>query len=319
MIKLKQGGSMKKRIYIFISLLVIAVITFVIFKMFLSKPKNRETINLKSNQEILNGYIYETRNKFVDDDDIEQRTIVCDALKKVKYVDEVDRYIITTDDELYELNLSKKYSTTNQNCQKVTDLKIKNKIYDIYIGEDNKMYQNYEEGLKERMERYNGDLIILDMLSRDDVVSIREIKSGDYALDNSPFVYEILKSDGKIYECEIVVINKEVKILKQEIKYEIPGEIIKKYKLSYSDIEELGPSHTYIITDKGFYTSKLKNSECEDYVDIKCEYEYIKEEYFSRKVNEIALMLGYSGYTRWGELNYYNSDGKFVSIKKTAK
>ena len=113
-------------------------------------------------------------------------------------------------------------------------------------------------------------------------------------------LYGIKGSSNTIYKFQIVVGTKKVngfnrtyyKVEKEQVDYSVPeGEIIISFAYNINEEEMI---NDFIRTDKSYYSKRIINaSECKDYVDIKCQYEWYKDEALSKIADK--LIYAYDG------------------------
>lgn len=294
---------------------VICLIEFINVK---TRNHNNSSNGNQESRVVIDGYRY---TEIIES---KESTIVCSVLNNIKQY--YNNYLLTNSNELYEFNSTQKFSDTNENCHKITDIKIK-KIMDnnYYLSEDNKLYhfnwENDNKPILKEVENYGStNKIIVDILSSDDIVSARQIKN-EWKDDKAIYIYEVLKTDGKVYEYTISTKDNynsntgnsttTVRLEDEKLKLEIPGEKIKKY---YGEDEY---NRASAITDKGIYLAKVKNAECKDYADIECEYELVKDDYFSKKLSDISINNYIEVEDNWANLYYYNKEGKHIQLTKS--
>lgn len=281
-----------------------------------SKPENPIIQENKQTGEVVNGYSYiktdaEASNGI--------NSIKCEALKDVKQYNA--KFIITNENELYEINMWQKFSENNENCQKITDIKIKSIILDyLLLGEDNKLYlYQYNENskkyeIKEKDYAESIDNIYKKYLIKDDIISFKyENERYNNTDDSRTYTFNVIKTDGKLYRYVIFEkYNPSINTYSSKLEssnelYSFDGEHI-KYYFSGSDMMS-----NSIVTDKNLYVSVNTNPECHDYVDMECEYAFVKDEYFTNKVNDMA----YINNIQETYVNYYDKDGNIINISKT--
>jgi len=111
--------------------------------------------------------------------------------------------------------------------------------------------------------------------------------------NNNIYMFRIAKNDGK------TIIDKE------HIVYSVPSDeiILDFYFSTDAKIEnrdgkifwrdtgniEVDISRKYILTDKSYYRPKLINEECKKYLDVKCQYEWQKDDELSEIRNDILF------------------------------
>lgn len=109
--------------------------------------------------------------------------------------------------------------------------------------------------------------------------------------DNSKLYYESLVVPGiEKYEEQHYLKEGKIYTKNHEIyNYDFNGETILDYNFDINnDITN------YIIkTDKAYYILEIVNEEeCEKYIDVKCDYNYVKNDFLTDKYNEISYVYG---------------------------
>ena len=252
----------------------------------------------ESNFETINGVTY----KLVSDNDL---SFDCTSYTNAWFVKR--KWFITNDGILYGRD-EKKYSSNNQNCI-VLNNKIKfkaivwsqNGLY--FISTNNETYRFNDEGYQEikKTDRLNYDYFNTNVkyafeISRPEALSKKE--------------YYVLKTDGKIYLTTFKFDT--VKYIKENEKvyksYE--NEIIKQFQL----VE--GASDGYIITNKSVYIPiQVNKEECEKYADIKCKFEYKRDDYLSRYADKIISFDFFDGAYGY---DITTSDGREIKITRSS-
>lgn len=232
----------------------------------------------------------------------------CDALDNIKVFD--NNYLITKDNEIYDLSFNELYSN-NQNCKKKEtniDIKdIKNTIrgYSI-IGKNNKLY---DLGLNE----YNYSLTIeLKIFDNDDNMIIFDTQPlNDYGGptgQTNTVIALVLKSDNNIYK-QYYKETYNYNTLKNEMESTAKFSKEKVYKslAEYGNIQYISLDNyktndgldyqledntiTTIISDKGYYyLDEVKTDECIKYKDIECKLELKESEIYKRFSKDIKYI-----------------------------
>ena len=223
--------------------------------------------------------------------------INCSILKDVKMVinqDSINTIVLTNDGELYRLG---KYSD-GTNCKKIEhnfDIKIIFNQDGCLYGEDGKFYKIEDEKVIETNELAINEALFEIIKGIDNIIKV----SRDYSDDGMTFY--ALKNDGNLYKIVATMIKD---------KYKLTEEIYKSY--SDEKIIDFGISHfdelKYIKTDKSYYINKVKDERCYDYDDIKCDYDLVKDDFFTKKYNDISFLYECTG-GHYG-CNYILKNGK---------
>ena len=246
---------------------------------------NKNDENLSLSEKIENNYEMYIKN------------LVCNDLSNddVMYMDY--SYFVLENGKVYTYTrLQDKFYSNDEQCIEVdTDITLTKHIdWNYFKGTDNKIYIINSDGIHkinetEKLSSYTVD----DDLSKDENV-IRYFKSKfdneEYAGDWRYVKYYVLETDGNIYEeiyhytqnsvwDEYENISKEIYISKD--KY---GKII---DFMVNDNGEISK----IITKNNFYNlQEVKTEECEKYIDIACSKELIKNDVYSKHVDEIKYI-----------------------------
>jgi len=246
-------------------------------------------------------------------------TIICKVFdKKIKYLyyDNINNFIVTEDNDVYIFNLYQLYSG-DQNCKKI-DGKFDDIVHIDIEYQDNGLYLGKYIG---QTAYYNSNFQIVSVDSinykivRRNIYKyqqeelkayLRAIKEKGYTKfrmtnnntafgikNNNIYMFRIAKNDGK------TIIDKE------HIVYSVPSDeiILDFYFSTDAKIEnrdgkifwrdtgniEVDISRKYILTDKSYYRPKLINEECKKYLDVKCQYEWQKDDELSEIRNDILF------------------------------
>ena len=193
-------------------------------------------------------------------------------------------YVIN-DGYLYALNPNMKYSN-EQNCKKISDIKINKVINNIYVAEDGGLY-TYDSSSDEFKAT---SASVPSYLLGGDIV-----KAVSYGKDYE-HKYYVLKTDGNLYK---VSFNRTLASNGQSYAYTLTrDELYKSYEEeaiktfnSYNDQVNL------IVTDKAIYTNKITNPECMQYADVECELEFTKNEVLKESMDDIKYINSYNNST----------------------
>jgi len=227
--------------------------------------------------------------------------INCSILKDVKMVinqDSINTIVLTNDGELYRLG---KYSD-GTNCKKIEhnfDIKIIFNQDGLY-GEDGKFYKIEDNNIIESNDFFYEEALLELMKNVDDIIKVSRDFNSDYDNKNG-IPYYVLKSDGNLYKI-IVSMHEDKYQFSEELFKSYPDEKIIDIGISYFD--EL----KYIKTDKSYYINKVKDERCYDYDDIKCDYDLVKDDFFTKKYNDISFLYECTG-GHYG-CNYILKNGK---------
>lgn len=178
---------------------------------------------------------------------------------------------ISKDGDLYEFDLEKKFSSTNNNCKKVdTDIKFERFIASTIISKDNKIYRYENSKLLERPLEYTGGFQYDYFDKNNNYVIFSYVNNiGGFIKDNKVYVYKLSNNDSTI------ISEKEIyKFADDEYYIGTYGELIKTNKAYY----------IYGITNK---------KECSDFADVKCEYGIVKDEELTNAYNDIQYTNDY--------------------------
>ena len=220
-------------------------------------------------------------------------TFNCEVFKDVKNT--FDKNIVINDGKLYNISLDLKYSN-EQNCMQIGDTSIAKVVNNYYIDGDKNVYVVDENGLKQ----YNANGKIPTYMMSDDVVMAHS-----YGTSNE-YKYYVLKTDGKLYDVhferdfhfEYGVGTYRYSATKEEVYKEFEDEIIKSFDIVDGRVD-------YVVTNKGLYTNKISNMECQEYADIDCVYELAKNEILTTSMDDISY------------INHYDNIIKYVSGNTT--
>ena len=266
----KKNSDGVKVKYFFLGIIItlaIGGIAFGIYK-FINSTK---TNNSSSDNIVIDGIEYV--------ENVTDSKYSCDAFKDA-WVWEAHDFLVTNSGDLYQINTSKKFSDTKQNCKKIDNIKIRAVINNLLVDENGKKYTvNYDDSNNPVIAETNEDYqqaIFKSPVFNDEVKYAFSI-TGDEENQN----YLVLKNDGKIYkyilkrEYDDSMMQDRYELVNQELFYEIEGEKIVLMRPDY-EFSILN----YIKTDKAYYIAEIINKECEEYADIKCEYKYTKNKRF---------------------------------------
>lgn len=222
---------------------------------------------------------------YIKNDEVKVKT-TCRALKNVLVYK--NDYFITNDGTIYLLS-NKKFSETNENCKKYDTNFKPAKILNFsgvdvifIVSTNNKIYEItnvYDNEIKFREKEYND---IPDYLFNDDV---KYAYTGAYiAVSDIIMDFLVLKNDGKLYR-----VNIERTYTSEEGFYRyniINNELFKDF--GEEKIQRFDTS--YILTDKNVYIKSITNKECLEYADIKCNYDFVKNDYLRQYMNSLVYV-----------------------------
>ena len=220
-------------------------------------------------------------------------TIECEALsKEIEFIN--DKVIITKEKEAYAYNLDTKYSN-GTNCAKFDDL------VEVTTIDGDTVYE------KTKQVKFNvNDLTIskssFDLIQR----KMEPIQDKGYYLfmsgptkeGLSNTSYAIKKDGNEIFSFQLSLGRRKAangfyqsyyKIEKEAIDYSAPaGEIIKAFAFHKKEDDFL---KDFILTDKSYFSKRITNlDDCQNYVDIKCEYELYKNETLTKIINKLIYV-----------------------------
>jgi len=220
------------------------------------------------------------------------KTIDCEALKKeVKFMK--DGVIITATNEVYGYNVDQKYSN-DTNCSKFEDT-----VEIMLIGEG-KVYENNQQ-VSFNLEDLSMTKSITELTSR----RIEPIKDAGYYIymqgpakeGSSNTMYGVKNNSNIIYSFELGLGTKKengfnrtyYKVEKEQIDYELSDdEIIVDFLYNKKEADFV---KDFIRTNKSYYGKRITNpEESEQYVDIKPEYEWYKDEVISKIIDEVVYI-----------------------------
>ena len=222
----------------------------------------------------------------------EAGTFICDNFSNVKNT--FDNNIVINDGYMYNINLDMKYSN-EQNCIKMSDKKIVKVIDNYYVTDENTLYTPDKNGGKE----FDSKGKVPEYLMDESV-----LMASNYG-NNGEYKYYVLKNDGKIYDVtftrEFYFENGEglyrFDVLSEEVYLEYNDEIIKTFDVEDNKI-------IYVNTDKGIYTEKVTNSECNMYADIDCIYSLTKNDILEENMSNISY------------INLCDKEVKYINLDK---
>lgn len=216
-------------------------------------------------------------------------TFTCDTFNNVRNT--FDSNIVINDGKLYGISLDLKFSN-EQNCMEISDKNIVRVINNYYIDAENNVYVIDDSGMKS----YNANGKIPTYMMNEDVVMAHSYGA------STDYTYYVLKTDGKLYD---VKFNREFRfesgvgtykysVVSEEVYKEFEDEVIASFDVVDDEIN-------FVVTNKGVYTNKISNMECQEYADIKCVYELTKNETLTTSMEEIS------------HINHYGDSIKYVS------
>ena len=238
----------------------------------------------------------------------------CDALDNIKILD--NNYLITKDNEIYDISFYDLYSN-NQNCKKKDiDIKIKDvKVsfnqwgkYIVFVSSDNKLYNSNLDKIDDSFEfdtiEYN---IYREKNNITGIVGQVNTETIEYNGWNNKekITLLVLKDDNKIYnQVYHNIHNYDTK----KNTYTLKEEKLYKSLEEYGNIQEIVTSNYYtsnsgknyqledntpttIISDKGYYyLDEVKTDECIKYKDIECKLELKESEIYKRFSKDIKFI-----------------------------
>lgn len=254
----------------------------------------------ESNFETINGVTY----KLVSDNDL---SFDCDSYTNAWFVKR--KWFVTNDGILYGRD-GRKYSSNNQNCIVLNDkIKFKAIVWNhdnIYLISTNN--ETYRFNGEEYQEIKKTDRLNYDYFNTN--VKYAFEKTGPGAVSKRE--YYVLKTDGKIYLTTFwweTIKNKYIKE-KEEVYKSYENEIIKQFQL----VEDANDG--YIITNKSVYIPiQVNKEECEKYADIKCKFEYRRDDYLSRYADKIISFEFFDGAYGY---DFTTSDGREIKITRSS-
>lgn len=226
------------------------------------------------------------------------KTISCSALNssEVKFIDSGKTFMfVTSDNKIYELNLDKKYSKTDENCEEF--VKTSHQLKGI---SGNFLYDE------------NNDLVDVRNYGKNANIDDRWSKISQFG-DVYDYNYDVMTSS--IYLKDSVYYLRENN---NKINFSLEDD---EYIKTYYDIW----GDSFIKTNKAIYQLKKKKTnkeECEKYADVKCKYEYTfeKNDIFSQYLNDIVMIsldqnVEFKGDSDWFYVIYLK-DGTSKAIFK---
>lgn len=188
----------------------------------------------------------------------------CSQLENVKYhIDGYPQKFLTNDNDLYVI--SYKLFNDNTNCKLLAE----NVTFingDIYRDKNNKYYKivDYSSKVLEDYELANHTKEIYDKF------------------EDSKYEQGYYIKDGKIYKYNYRFLNDEL------YEYNIDEKII---DFDFNDNDTM--TNHILKTDNAYYImTKTNEAECDKYVEVECEYKFIKNEYLTKMYDEIAFIYG---------------------------
>lgn len=196
-------------------------------------------------------------------------------------------YFFTQDGVGYEVSVAKQFSN-DSNCRK---LDFDKKIYAVFDNmvikaEDNKYYYLSETEAYEAFEeitRDNSDFYVVNSVMSDkSVVKVQTV-------DASQGIYYVLKTDGNIYQYNV--------LLDSERHSYLDSISIAFNRDEYGVITDFlyieNNNATFFKTNNKYYRLLTTNGEeCTKYADVKCEYEIQEDKGLTESYSRI---LGYNG------------------------
>lgn len=218
----------------------------------------------------------------------------CSILNNIKMVFIEESLYVTNDGYLYKMgNFS-----DGTNCKKIDDNIKFTKMIDMFLmdNQENLYSIDNDSQLKKYEYPSNYEIYINDESIVKATISY-----------NTPNTTYFLRNDGIIYtgilklEQKPGVADKNI-ITDEKIYKSFPNEKILDFSLETQD------SIMWIKTDKSYYVKRIKDENCQKYDDIKCEYDFVKDEYLTKKYNDISYIYGCI--TSMPTCNYVQKDGK---------
>ena len=292
-----------KKVFKVISIIVIIIVVLVGivfgYSMIKKSIMNNERRNAKTLMEYVKTHDWEYMNCGSSDSncqymEFEDNKFICDINSndiKAFY----NNYIITKDNEMYDVSFDKLYSN-NQNCKKrEIDIDINNIQGSYIFSKDNKIYDI--TSLEEQQISDYSQIYLLDK----DIIKIIDY---DYDYTNNKLSVIVFKNNNlykKIYNFSYIEFGYNKLTFEKEELYkslEEYGNIKhiffdsylytnnKSYQLEDNTI-------TAIISDKGYYyLDEVKTDECTKYEDVKCELELKESEIYKKFNKDIKYILG---------------------------
>ena len=236
-------------------------------------------------------------------------TLNCEALEKeIKYMK--NGIIITNDNEVYAYNADKKYSN-GTDCAKFEQ------PVEIKIIDGDKFYENDKQLLFKledlSMTTNSGDLTVRQINALKEVgysISMQGPTQDGYANTH----YGIKGNSNIIYKFQIGIGTKKVngfnktynKVEKEQIDYSVPeDEVIISF---YYNKTEKDFIYDFIRTNKSYYGKRITNiEECNEFVDVKCNYEWYKNDVLSKIADILISTYGGEIITKDGKIYHENN------------
>lgn len=233
-----------------------------------------------------------------DKEDIEIKPVsevgpfICEEFNDIKHTFNND--LIINNGYLYITNMNMIYSN-EQNCKKMSDINISKVIDNYFIAPDKTIYTY--DSTSNSLKVYQSNGRVPAYLLEDNIVMATNY-------ENDSYKYYVLKNDGKIYN---VIFDRKFDFgsasyyyitTSEEVLISYEDEVIKSFNTTIDKID-------FVVTDKGIYTNKITNPECNNYADVDCIYELVKNETLEEKMENIKYIDKYEN-----TIFYINSEDK---------
>ena len=210
------------------------------------------------------------------------------ANEEIMYMNE--NMAISKDGDIYEISLGQKYAN-NQNCKKV-NISFKVDAYldsSIVKGQDGKIYYTISDSSVNNYKEVN---VNDDSYAKYKILFESSDVKKIITVDESAGSYYVLLDDGNVYNYIINRndYNEPYKLKYKKIVYDsndFDGKII-DFNYDGSIMEKI-----YIKTKNTIYRMTAINSKkCNNYADVDCEYEMLKDKVLTKYYNNKILYYG---------------------------
>lgn len=202
----------------------------------------------------------------------------------IKYLG--SNYAITTNGVIYDISFSGKFSN-DKHCMRANDkLNVEAIIGEnVFKAKDNKIYyfrgSNNAAAYTEVTSSDNNYTTYRFFFNDPDIVKVQNI--GDST-------YYVLKSNGNVYDYRIKKERGAIQLLSTNAVYTAENLGSKIVDFNYAGDQS---ESTFVRTEnKIFRNEALNRKECNDYIDVDCQYEFVEDATLTKHYDRI---LAYNG------------------------
>lgn len=233
--------------------------------------------------------------------------LYCDVLSNNNIIEFNSNYFVLEDGTFYSWLYGDDLYSSGQQCKKTNiDKKFESiKTNFIHYG----LIQTNDKGFYHfRLdEKYEGYLETETMPDSDEIYFYNNSEIVSFSrfsfeplknADSTTSEYFVLRNDGNLYKDILSVSYNDAKSIQSKIAFsnEVYGEI-KAYKFHWLDLldssagPDSGSDILFFITEDSFYYRKeVVTNDCKNFVDVKCEIDYVKSKLYEKYKDEIKFI-----------------------------